>query len=130
MRTSLSLCEKSHSTDSSAAHDAVECGMTHLSATTQIPRLSSPVLILFTANELKSGFAQRLAPMPPRPQPVYAPENKPRAASTLAASSMRTRQNVHGKARDTIMFYYLTCQDKSNNARAARIYAGMIIRER
>jgi hypothetical protein len=28
------------------------------------------------------------------------------------------------------MFYYLTFRDKSSNARAARIYAGMIIRER
>ena len=56
--------------------------------------------------------------------------NKPRAPSTSSASSMRARQNVRGKDRGTIMVYNLTFRDQSKNVRAARIYAGMISRER
>jgi hypothetical protein len=43
---------------------------------------------------------------------------------------MRARQNVRGKDRGTIMGYNLTFRDQSKNVRAARIYAGMISRER
>jgi hypothetical protein len=69
-------------------------------------------------------------PRAARPQPGYAPENKPRAASTSSASSIRTRQNVLDKPRYTITVYNLTFGDQSRNAEAARIYAGMTIRER
>jgi hypothetical protein len=76
------------------------------------------------------GVVWREMPRGARPQPVYAPENEPRAASTSSASSIRTRQNVRGKAQNTIMVYNLTFRDQSRNTQAARIYAGMIIRER
>ena len=69
-------------------------------------------------------------PRAARPQPGYAPENKPRAASTSSASSIRTRRNVLDKPRYTITVYNLTFGDQSRNAEAARIYAGMTIRER
>src|SRR5580704_16375053 len=61
---------------------------------------------------------------------LYASENKPRAAVTSSTSSMWTRQNVRGKARDTIIVYNLTFQDQSRNARSAQIYARIIILER
>jgi hypothetical protein len=69
-------------------------------------------------------------PRAARPQPGYAPENKPRAGVDIISILDTTRQNVLGKARYTITVYNLTFGDQSRNAEAARIYAGMIIRER
>jgi hypothetical protein len=87
-------------------------------------------LIFFTANELNRLRSAACADATLDRSPCMHLRIEPRAPSTSSASSMRARPNVRGKDRGTIMGYNLTFRDQSKNVRAARIYAGMISRER